>query len=689
VVVHSVCLQCANCSGANHDGVDSFATRARSKSVIVAASKFQTTLMKLPHLTGVTALVLALAAPCAIAQNTAAAQRSVPPIGTAPYPGTLTLQVDATDLDRKVFRVKESVPVQAGPLTLLYPRWLPGEHAPNGPIGQFAGLTVSASGQSVAWQRDPLDIYAFHVDVPAGTKQLDLEFQFLSPLDSKGGRIVMTREMLGLQWRSVLLYPAGFAATRVNIRASLRLPEGWALASALEVDTQTGTVVNFKTVSVDKLVDSPVFAGQHMKRVDLDPEGQAAGRSAVFLNVMADKASDLEMKPEQLSAHQALVTQADRLFGARHYAHYDFLFALSDDFGGIGLEHHESSENGVAPAYFTEWVKAAGARDLLAHEYTHSWNGKFRRPADLFTANFNTPMQDSLLWVYEGQTQYWGEVLAARSGLRTLIETRDNFAMHAAWLDATAGRRWRNLQDTTNQPIVRETDSASGWYNWQRGADYYAEMLLVWLEADMLIREQSGGVRSLDDFARSFLGTEPGRIEPLTYTFDGVVAELTRVQEHDWATFLRQRLDTHGPGAPLAGLERAGWKLGWAETPSEMYKSAETYRKSDDFSYSLGLSVGKEGKLSNVQWGGPAFEAGLSTAVTLVAVNGRAYKAEVMKDALTAAKTNKAPIQLLLREGDVFRTVPIAYSGGLRYPTLLRIEGTEDRLSLLLAARTQ
>ena len=643
--------------------------------------------MKLPAIAGATALVLALVAACATAQNASPAPRTIPPISTTPYPGTLSLQVDATDLDHKVFRVKESVPVKAGPLTLLYPQWLPGEHAPNGPIGQFAGLKVSASGQPLAWRRDPLDVYAFHIDVPQGVNKLDLEFQFLSPLSAAGGRIVMTREMLGLQWRSVLLYPAGFAATRINIQPSLRLPEGWSQGSALEVENKSGAVIDFKTVSVEKLVDSPVFAGLHMKRVDLDPEGKAAGRSAVFLNLMADRASDLEMKPEYLAVHQALVTQADRLFGTRHYAHYDFLLALSEEFSGIGLEHHESSENGVPPAYFTEWAKAAGARDLLAHEYAHSWNGKFRRPADLLTANFNTPMQDSLLWMYEGQTQYWGEVLAARSGLRSVVEARDRFAMHAAQLDTQAGRRWRNLQDTTHERIVEATRNRGDWRDWQRGDDYYAEMLLVWVEADMLIRELSSGARSLDDFARNFFGTEPGRVEPLTYSFDTVVRELKRVQARDWAAFLRQRLDS--PGAPLAGLERAGWKLAWIEQPSEMFKGAEAYRKHDDFGYSIGLSVGEGGKLDSVKWGGPAFEAGLSPNAILLAVNGRAYKAEVMKEALTAAKTSNAPVQLLVREGDVFRTVPVVYSGGLRYPTLQRIEGTEDRLSVLLAPRPQ
>jgi len=643
--------------------------------------------MKVSAFAGVTALAFALVTTCATAQTASQTPRTVPSIGSTPYPGTLSLQIDATDLDHKIFRVKESVPVKPGPLTLLYPQWLPGEHAPNGPIGQFAGLRISAAGQTLAWRRDPLNIYAFHLDVPPNVARIELEFQFLSPFARGSDRVVMTREMLGLQWRSVLLYPAGHPVTAIEVQASLRLPEGWSHASALELESKSGAVLEFKPASVDKLVDSPVFAGRHMKRFDLDPEGPAAGRTPVFLNVIADKASELEAKPEHLAVHQALVTQADRLFGARHFARYEFLLALSEDFSGIGLEHHESSENGVGLGYFAEWAKRAGARELLPHEYAHSWNGKFRRPADLLTANFNTPMQDSLLWMYEGQTQYWGEVLAARSGMRSLVETRDAFAMTAAYLDAQAGRRWRNLQDTTNERIVEETHSGSAWRDWQRGDDYYAEMLLVWLEADMLIRDLSGGARSLDDFARSFFGTEPGRIAPLTYTFDTVVTELNRVQPHDWAAFLRQRLDTHGPDAPLAGLERSGWKLGWVEQPSDLFKGFEAYRETDDFGYSIGFSVGKAGKLRSVKWGGPAFEAGLSSAVTLVAVNGLAYKAEVLKEALTAAKTDKAPIQLLVREGELFRTVPIVYSGGQRYPTLQRIEGVEDRLSVLLAPK--
>ncbi|MDE2299871.1 MAG: M61 family metallopeptidase, partial [Burkholderiales bacterium] len=463
--------------------------------------------------------------------------------------------------------------------------------------------------------------------------------------------------------------------------------------TALEAAAQRNDGVDFKPVSVEALIDSPVFAGRHFRRLDLDPDALTGGRAPVFLDVVADEAADLGVTPEQLAAHRALVTQADRLFGVRHYAHYDFLLALSDHLGEIGLEHHQSSENGVPPEYFTEWAKSSAGRDLLAHEYSHSWNGKFRRPADLWTPNTNTPMQDSLLWMYEGQTQFWGDVLAARSGLMPLKDARDNLASVAAWLEGRSGRVWRNLQDVTNQEIMsaRGGGSEVDWRDWQRGSDYYDEMAMVWLEADMLIREGSGGARSLDDFARAFFGPAPGRrdadFSPLTYTFDDVVAALDRVQPHDWAGFMRERLDTHRPGAPLRGLALAGWKLAWSEEPSDYDKGAAAQRKVDDFSYSLGFDVGKGEKLRNVRWGSPAFDAGLSNAVQLIAVDGLAYKADRLKRAITAAKTGTAPIRLLVKDGEVYKTVAITYRGGLRYPTLARIEGTEDRLARLLAPR--
>ena len=609
----------------------------------------------------------------------------------APYPGTLTLQVDATDLDRRIFRVRETVPVVPGPLRLHYPQWLPGNHGPTGRVGELAGLKFSTGGKPLAWKRDPLDVYAFTLDVPAGASTLDIEFQQLSPVDSKSGRVVVTPEMLNVQWNAVLLYPAGYDDSRITVKPSLRLPEGWQIGSALRAAGQKGATTEFEPVSVETLIDSPVFAGKHMARVDLDPEAATNGRTLVSLNVMGDNPEEIKMTPEQLAAHRALVTQADKLFGARHYAHYDFLLAISEPFGGIGLEHHQSSENGVSPGYFKEWAKTSVGRDLLAHEYTHSWNGKFRRPADLSTRNTNTPMQDSLLWVYEGQTQFWGDVLAARSGLVPIAEMRDSLADTAAWLQAQKGRDWRNLQDTTNEAVMGDRQEGHDWRDWQRGSDYYDEMVMVWLEADMLIRDASGGQRSLDDFARAFFGAAPGRaaadFSPLTYTFDDVVAALNAVQPHEWARFLRERLDTHSSAGLLKGLERSGWRLGWSDEPNSATKGSMAQRHYEDFSYSLGFSVGKESAVRGVRWGSPAFEAGLSSAVMLVAVNGLAYEADRLKAAITEAKSGAAPIQLLVKDGDHYRTVAIAYKGGLRYPKLERIEGVDDRLTTVLTPK--
>jgi predicted metalloprotease with PDZ domain len=629
-----------------------------------------------------------LAAVCLAAPGTpAAAIPRIPSATDAPYPGVITLEVDATDLDHRVFQVRQRIPVVPGPLTLYFPRWLPGTHGPSGTVERLAGLQVRTADQrSLAWQRDPADPFAFQVQVPAGVQELALEFQHLSPLEPRGGRVVMTREMLNLQWNTVLLYPAGHASTQIQVQSRVKLPAGWQQASALQVQATDANGITFQPVSLDTLVDSPLFAGQHVRRVPLDPPGT---QRPVVLTIMADAPEQLQASEEQLQAHRAMVQQADRLFGARHFARYHFLLALSERQSGIGLEHHESSENGVRPNYFKDWAKRAGGRDLLPHEYTHSWNGKFRRPADLLTPDFNSqPMRAGLLWLYEGQTQFWGRVLAARSGLITPEQARDSLAHVAASLEHRAGRAWRNLQDTTNEGTIDPRKTSRDWSNWQRGRDYYEEAALVWLEADALIRERSGGARSLDDFAKAFFGVEDGRVQPLTYTFDDVVATLNAVEPFDWAPFLRTRLEEHAQGAPLAGLEASGWRLAYADRPSELSRNDDREDRGDDFAYSLGFSVLKEGKLGSVLWDSPAYRAGLSGALQLVAVNGRAYKAEGLAQAITANKAGKAPLALLIRDGDLYRTVTIDYRGGLRYPRLERIPGTPERLdSGVLAAR--
>jgi predicted metalloprotease with PDZ domain len=492
----------------------------------------------------------------------------------------------------------------------------------------------------------------------------------------------VTPNMLNLQWNSVVLYPAGYFSRQINVEPSVRLPDGWQLATALESVSNGDGLTTFKPVPLNTLVDSPIFAGRYFERLDLDPGASVP----VHLNIVADRPELFEVKPEQLAAHRALVQQAYKLYGSHHYDHYEFLLALTDEMGDIGLEHHQSSEDGTVPGYFTEWEKNAGERDLLPHEYTHSWNGKFRRPADLWTPNFNVPMRDSLLWVYEGQTQYWGFVLAARSGLLTRQQTLDVLAMTAAAYDHRIGREWRTLQDTTNDPITAMRRPIP-WRSWQRSEDYYSEGLLIWLDADTLIRERSGGKRSLDDFARAFFGIENGSYVTSTYTFDDVVKALNGVEPYDWANFLRTRLDGHGSGAPLDGVARGGYKLVYTETPTDYFKSSEAGRMSTDLMYSLGVVIGREGRLADVLWDGPAYKAGLTIGTQIVAVNGIALHADRLKDAVTKAKTTADPIELLVRNGDRYRTVRIDYHGGLRYPRFERDASVPARLDDILTPK--
>ena len=630
-----------------------------------------------------------LATAPAQAQNT----WPIPAPADRPYLGPIALQVDASNVNQRILRVTQSLPVASGRLTLLHPRWLPGTHGPWGTVNGLTGLQVRAGERNLPWVRDTLDPHAFHVEVPSGVNRVELSFERVTPLDADGPRPTMTDKMLGIQWNQVVLYPAGHHATAIALQPRLKLPAGWSHASALDVRGERDGWVDFAPVSLETLVDSPLFAGAHVKRVELDAAGAA---QPVTLHLLADEAKQLEATEAQLDAHRKLVQQADRLFGARQFRRYQFLLAQSKDFGGIGLEHHESSENAVRPGYFDDWPKAVRARELLPHEYVHSWNGKFRRPLDLWTPQFNVPMRNSLLWVYEGLTQYWGRVLAARAGLTTAEQARDKFARNGAFYAQMPGRAWRNLQDTTNDGTIASSRDAI-WYDWQRGYDYYDEATLLWLDVDTLIREKSGDQRSLDDFARAFFGTSgprgpDGTIRPLTYRFEDLVAALNAVQPHDWANFLRERLDHRtGQGSDrlLDGLARGGWKLDFADEESEF---ARNEGRGDEpppqrLTYSLGLALGKEGRIVDVTWDGLAFKAGLKPGMQVAAVNLRAYKPEVLAAALSANKDGKQPIELLVKNADEYRIVRFDYQGGPRFPKLSRVEGTPDRLGAILAPR--
>ncbi|MBO9707886.1 MAG: M61 family metallopeptidase [Caulobacter sp.] len=627
------------------------------------------------------AAVLLLTGGAALAQERVPVQAPpTPPIVAAQdvaYPGVLKLSVDATDLDRRIFQVRETIPVaKAGPMTILYPQWVPGGHSPRNDLDKMAGLVITAGGKTLPWTRDPVAVHAFHFDVPEGASEIEISFQFLTPVKPDVGRILVTDDMLNVQWLQLGFYPAGYYTRRIQIEPTVKLPQGWGFGTALEKASSDGQTTTFKATTFETLVDSPMFAGRYFKQVDLDP-GAAV---PVRLNMVADKPEYLEMKPEQLQVHRNLVQQAYKLYGSHHYDHYDFLMALTDKLGGIGLEHHRSSENSVVPKYFTDWDKSFAGRDLLAHEYTHSWNGKFRRAADLYTPTLNEPMRDSLMWVYEGQTQYWGNVLAARSGLVTKQQGLEALAATAALYDTRAGRNWRNVLDTTNDPIIANRKPAS-WPSWQRSEDYYSEGQLVWLDADTLIREKTGGKKSLDDFAKAFFGVDNGSYVVLTYDFDTVVQTLNGVVPYDWASFLKTRIEGLSAHAPLDGLTRGGYKLVYTDTPTEYFKALEGRGKVMNLSYSLGVTVGAAGALAAVNWDTPAFKAGLTAGETLVAVNGTAYSDDLLKDAIKAAAKADGPlVELLVKDGDRYRTVKIDYRGGLKYPRLERIEGTPARL---------
>jgi predicted metalloprotease with PDZ domain len=635
---------------------------------------------------------LAASAPMSAAASPGPAPAPMPsptPVARdVPYPGALRIAVDATDFRRRIVHVSETIPVPAGAdeMVLLYPQWLPGAHAPEGPIDRVTGLRITADGQPVAWTRDTVDTFAFHFRPPAGARSVEVAFEYLSPVKDAVGPIEFSSNIALLEWTNMVLYPAGYFMRQIPVDASVTLPEGWVFGAALDrLDSHTdahGTTTAFKRVPLETLGDSPIYAGVNMKVLDLTPEGGAP----VHLNIVADRPENLVIKPELVEAHRRLVAQAQKLFGAHHYDHYDFLFSLSDTVVQNGLEHHRSSEDGLDADYFTAWEKGVSERDLLAHEYTHSWNGKFRRPADLWTETYNTPMRDSLLWVYEGQTQYWGNVLTARAGLRTRAQALEDIAMDAAYYSAIAGRAWRPLQDTTNDEITTQRRPQS-WPSQGRFLDYYSEGCLIWLEADTLIRQRSHGKRSLDDFARRFFGIEDGSYTPVTYRFEDVVDALNAVEPYDWAGFLRARLDQTARPAPLEGLARGGYRLEFTDTAGPVFRSHEAAKKIHDLTYSVGFTVRQDGVLADVFWNGPAFKAGLASGVKVLAVNGTEFDPDLLAEAITAAKDSKAPIELIVKDQTQYRTVTIDWHGGLRYPRLVRIEGAAPLLDEILSPR--
>ena len=604
-------------------------------------------------------------------------------------PSPIRLHVDLSDATRKIFSARETIPVQAGALRLEYPKWIPGEHSPSGTIGGVTGLKITGNGQRIAWRRDLRDMFAVNVEVPAGVSEIKLQFEFLSPTSGGefGQSVSATPRIVDLEWNQVLFYPAGGNSLAQPIQASVTVPAGWQFATALERSGGQANEAQFKTVSLEQLVDSPLIAGQNFRRIDLAP----GAKVPVHLDLVADQPSNLEVSEAQINAHRELVTQANALFGGHHYQHYDFLFTLSDSTGHFGLEHHQSSDDRLESKFFTDTDSYATGADLLPHEYVHSWNGKFRRPAGLLTKSLHEPMEDELLWVYEGLTQYLGEVLTARSGLWTPQQYRDVVAETAAGMSQRTGRDWRSLQDTADEAQVLYFVPGA-WSNYRRSTDYYPEGALLWLDVDTRIRELSNDKRSLDDFTKAFYGIDGDSFVPKPYSFDDIVNTLNAVQANDWRKFLRDRLDYVGDQAPLEGIARSGWKLTYDDQRSAYSKSNEENRHSVDLMGSVGLSLAaggddtEAGLIADVLWSGPAFDAGMAPGMTVVAVNDIKFSADGMRAAITDAKTSGKPIRLLARNLDTFTTFNVDYRGGLRYPHLTRSAGS-DRLSQIAAKR--
>jgi predicted metalloprotease with PDZ domain len=591
--------------------------------------------------------------------------------------GTISLTVDATKTPQKFIPCTEVIPVKPGPLTLYYPKWIPGEHAPDGPIAGLTGLKFTANGQTVPWRRDLTDVFTFHLDVPPGADRLEAKYDYLEPSGGGmyGGSLSATDKLIVLEWNQTVLYPAGAPVDNIMYAPKLILPDGWKFGTPQKIESQSGNEITFATISLDELVDSPVIAGEYYRDIDLTPPGEKIRHE---IDLAADDEADLNMSPEVEKGLKNLVAESGALFGSRHYRDYHFLLALSDHVAHFGLEHHECNDSRLPERILLEPNAAVSIGGLLAHEYVHSWNGKFRRPADLSTPDYEVPMKTDLLWVYEGLTDYLGPLLAARSGLWTPEEYRANLANIAAALgEGRPGRTWRPLLDTAvGEPGL---GFARGWFNWRRGTDYYDEGDLLWLEVATIIHQQTNGAKSIDDFCHRFHGGPNEGPQLKTYTFDQLVETLNQVAPYDWAKFFHERLDSTSPNPPIGGIENGGWNFVFNGEPIK----TRSRRPVMNDEYTVGLALGNDGTVVDSIVGGAAYNAGITSGMKVVGINGRLYTHDLLEDAVKASKDNAQPISLLVVIDDYYRTCNVDYHGGERYPHLVRNESKPDYLDEL------
>lgn len=603
--------------------------------------------------------------------------------GVAPV---VSVDVDARDAPRGIERTHLILPVKAGKLTLLYPKWLPGDHSPDGPVAGISGLKFSGNGHAIAWQRDLDNMYAFHLTIPAGVSSLDVAFEVdavLGATDNNAPRTA-TESLALIHWNELMLYPAGSQSDDLRYAANLRLPAGWVFGTALPTVGGGGDSTQFAPVSLTTLIDSPVLSGRHFKTVEL------GGTPAVYLHLAADSDAAVEISAATTGQLRKLVSEAAALFGATHYNEYHFLWTLSDQIGFEGIEHHQSSDNRTLERSLIDedLRRSSGVMDLLPHEYVHSWNGKYRRPIGLATGNYDAPMHGDLLWVYEGLTQYLGMVLSARSGIASAEDARDAWAVAAASLQTHKGREWRSLEDTA---IAAQTGYtlAPEWRSRTRGNDFYLESAMLWLEADTLIRSTTHGAKSLDDFCRLFYGPPSTAPKVVSYDFNDVVKALNAVMPYDWGSFWTERLNRLRPDAPLEGLIAGGWRIVFANEPTVVEKGDDAMEKHTDLNFSLGFTLKDDAAvIASVVSGGPADAAGIAPGSNLIAVNGRKYSKDVLQDALKAGGDEARSILLLLQKDEIFSTVELRYAGHARHPRLKRDSASPDLLTTILSPRT-
>jgi predicted metalloprotease with PDZ domain len=607
-------------------------------------------------------------------------------IATAPVraqtpSGRIRLAVDASQAPQKILHAHEQIPVQPGELTLYYPEWIPGEHMPDGPIINVAGLKFSAAGKAVPWRRDLVDMFAIHLDVPAGANSLDVDLDFLlsAPASGFSNGASATAFLNVLSWNQLLLYPQGYAVHDLIFAPSLQLPSGWMYGTALPGPTQNGDRIDFSPVPLDTLVDSPVLAGRFFRKIDLTP-GENPDHE---MDIAGDSQAALAMTPDMELHFRRLVAETAALFGVRHYRDYHFLVTLSDDVSHFGLEHHESSDDRASERSLIDEAERVDFAGLLPHEFVHSWNGKYRRPAGLATPDYQQPMKDDLLWVYEGLTEYLGNVLTARSGLLAEEQAREALAYLAATYEHRPGREWRPLQDTADAaPFLY--NAGYDWANWRRGTDFYEEGELLWLDVDTTLRRLTNDQRSMNDFCKAFYGGSRGEPALKTYTFDDVVAALNALAPYDWTGFLRAHLDALAPSTPIEAVENGGWRLVYNEQPNEIESNVDQVNHIVDFSFSIGLSMRDDGGVYDVIHRGPAYNAGLGPGMKVVAVEGQQFSPEALAAQIDAAKGATVPIHLLVANGAQFQTYAIDYHGGVRYPHIERDDHRPDYLSEIL-----